>query len=70
VELLSAVRVSNPVEDKKHVGLIVEFYKVYWEVIGSDFHEMIQEAVRLGRLPTGVTKGLISLLHKDRGRVN
>jgi hypothetical protein len=67
VELLSAVRVSNPVEDKKHVGLIVEFY---WEVIGSDFHEMIQEAVRLGRLPTGVTKGLISLLHKDRGRVN
>jgi hypothetical protein len=48
-------------------GVIVEFYKVYWEVIGADFHEMIQEAIRLGRLPTGVTKGLISLLHKGGG---
>jgi hypothetical protein len=50
-------------------GVINKFYKVYWEVIGADYHEMILEAVWLGRIPTGVTKGLISLLHKGGERI-
>jgi hypothetical protein len=45
-------------------GVVIEFYKVFWELIGEEFHRMVLRAINLGRLPPGVTNGLISLLHK------
>ena len=42
----------------------MEFFKIFWEVIGGDFFQMIQENVNKGRLPPGVTQGKIALLYK------
>jgi hypothetical protein len=49
-------------------GVVIEFYKVFWDLIGEDYHKMILEAVSAGSLPRGVTNGLISLLYKEGGR--
>jgi hypothetical protein len=49
-------------------GILAEFYKIYWELIGDDYLNMISLAIQAGWLPTGVTKGLISLIHKGGER--
>ena len=45
-------------------GQAIDFYVKLWPVIGSDFHSMILDAIRLGKLPKGMNRGLIALLHK------
>jgi hypothetical protein len=49
-------------------GIITEFFKTYWEIIGDDYLIMIIEAVNRSHLPSGVTWGLISLLYKGGDR--
>jgi hypothetical protein len=36
--------------------------------MGSEYFEMIQESIRNGKLPAGITDGIISLLHKGGAR--
>lgn len=45
-------------------GLILEFYRTYWSLIGVDFWNMIMSSINQGQMPKGVTKGMIALLHK------
>jgi hypothetical protein len=45
-------------------GISAEFFKKYWEEIKADYLLMITRAVENKKLPPGVNKGLISLLHK------
>lgn len=49
-------------------GVITEFFKHYWDLIKVDYFLMITVAVEQQRLPPGVTRGLISLLHKGEAR--
>jgi hypothetical protein len=49
-------------------GIVIEFYKTFWDLFGEKYHRMILSAVESSRLPNGVTRGLISLLHKGGGR--
>ena len=49
-------------------GIVLEFYKVCWNFLGAEFTSMINESVREGRLPPGVTQGMIVLLHKGGDR--
>jgi hypothetical protein len=49
-------------------GVLTEFYKQYWSLIKQDYLEMVHTAVRLDHFPPGVTRGMISLLHKNRER--
>lgn len=49
-------------------GVITELYKALWHIIGSDYHQMIQEAIQNKQFHKGVTEGLIALLHKGGGR--
>jgi hypothetical protein len=49
-------------------GVLTEFFKVMWLVIGAEYLSMIQGAISNGLLPTGVTAGMIALLHKGGGR--
>lgn len=49
-------------------GITLEFFQCYWGLIGEDFAHMIQESIQKGRLPTGVTRGMITLLHKGGPR--
>jgi hypothetical protein len=45
-------------------GVITEFYKALWPVIGNDFLVMIQESVLAGRLPRRMNDGVIALIPK------
>jgi len=45
-------------------GFIIEFYKKFWYLIGSDFFNMIQESISNSALPTGMNRGTIALLYK------
>jgi hypothetical protein len=49
-------------------GIITEFYQTLWPVIGRDYWQMAQEAIRSGSFPKGVTEGVISLLYKGGTR--
>jgi hypothetical protein len=49
-------------------GVILEFYQVYWYLIGEDFRSMILHSIRTWKMPTGMTRGLIALLFKARNR--
>lgn len=51
-------------------GIVLEFYKVYWDTICIDFLRMITDSVQRGQLPAGVTHGMIALLHKGGSRQN
>lgn len=43
----------------------MNFFKIFWSHIGEDFCKMIRNAVSTGRFPSGVTKGLITLIPKS-----
>ena len=45
-------------------GIILEFYKVFWSILGAEYTTMINESIQEGRLPPGVNQGMIVLLHK------
>jgi hypothetical protein len=67
-EIEDALKSMKPGKSPGPDGILTEFYKIYWELIGDDYLIMISLAVQAGRLPTGVTKGLISLIHKGGER--
>jgi hypothetical protein len=50
-------------------GVTLEFYKVYWDLISKDYMAMLSLGYRSGRLHSGMTQGLISLLHKGGDRL-
>ena len=45
-------------------GMVTKFFKVYWDLIKTDYLKLVNEAIRCGKFPSGVTRGVISLLHK------
>ena len=49
-------------------GVLTEFFKEYWDTIKADYLEMINLAAENQQFPPGVTRGLISLLHKAETR--
>jgi uncharacterized coiled-coil protein SlyX len=51
-----------------HDGVITEFYKALWPIIGKEFLDMIQAALVNGRLPKGMNDGVISLIPKEGNR--
>ena len=63
-ELRTALWDMSPGKSPGPDGIVLEFYKVCWNFIGAEFTSMIAESVSAGRLPPGVTQGMIVLLHK------
>jgi hypothetical protein len=49
-------------------GIINEFYKMYWSVIGEDFVEVINEIEQDGQLAPNQNLGVITLLYKAGDR--
>ena len=45
-------------------GVALEFYLKLWPSIGPEFLSMIEHSLLVGRLPQGVNKGLIALIHE------
>ena len=52
----------------RHDGVVVEFYKSFWNLIGDDYLRMIHENISLGWLLAGLTQGMIALLHKRQAQ--
>ena len=46
-------------------GFSMNFFTLFWPLIGPDFHLMIQDSIITGRFPHGVTRGLITLIPKS-----
>ena len=49
-------------------GIILEFFKEFWTLIGGDYLEMITAAIKNGKLLPLDTKALIALLYKEGER--
>lgn len=63
-ELAEAVKIMKLRKSPSHDGVILEFYKIYWDLIGIDYLVMLSSGYLAGQLHPGMTQGLISLLHK------
>ena len=68
-ELADAVRAMQPGKSPGQDGVILEFYKIYWDLISTDFLSMLSSGYESGRLPAGMTQGLIALLQKGGDRL-
>jgi hypothetical protein len=67
-ELKNAIDDIQPSKSPGPDGLVLEFFRIYWDIIGLDYHRMILESISVGRFPNGVTAGMIALLHKGGER--
>jgi len=45
-------------------GVVLEFYKELWDVVGHNYWLMVSTTIRQGKIPIGFTQGLITLLSK------
>jgi hypothetical protein len=45
-------------------GVAILFFIQFWSIVGGDYHTMVVEVITFGKFYEGVTKGMITLLHK------
>ena len=48
-----------------HDGMPIEFFQLYWNSIGEDFHKMVNQSIEDGAFHEGITKRLIRLIPKE-----
>jgi len=48
----------------------LDFFFQFWDLIGDDYTAMLQSSIALGRFPSGMTSGVITLLFKEGDRAN
>jgi hypothetical protein len=49
-------------------GVVMKFFLNMWSIIGKEYTKMVQTTILRRYFPLGVTKGLITLLHKGGER--
>jgi hypothetical protein len=49
-------------------GIVLEFYKEFWDLIGEEYLQIIHNSIREGSFPPSVIAGMIALLHKGGTR--
>lgn len=64
-ELFSALQHMAPGKSPGPDGILTDFYKHFWKLLGNDFDQMIHQAIIDGALPFGMTHGLVPLIPKD-----
>lgn len=64
-ELHKAIKAMASGKSPGPDGVVVEFYKHFWGLIGNDFTQMVATAITNQKLPSDVNSGLIVLLPKD-----
>jgi len=45
-------------------GVAIQIFIQFWSIVGANYHKMMVEVITFGKFYEGVTKGLITLLHK------
>ena len=46
-------------------GILFEWYKKFWNIIGHDLHNVFLYSIKAGNLPTSCRQGVITLLPKN-----
>lgn len=69
-ELGKAREVMAKGKTPRHDGIPMEFFQKLWHIVGHDYHKMILTRIEKGALHEGVTKGLISLIPKEKDLKN
>lgn len=46
-------------------GVLSEFYVKFWDVLGQDFTQMIEQAILTNKLPPGINTRMVVFLFKD-----
>lgn len=64
--LLQMAKSRSPVPD----GITTEFFCKFWDLIGTEFIEMIQQSISTGRFPLCMTSGIIALIFKAGDRAD
>jgi hypothetical protein len=54
----------------RYDGISLEFFQQTWPYICLDYHAMILQGIEEGTLHEGITKGLISLIPKERDKAD
>lgn len=67
-ELKSAVNDMKSDKAPRLDGIVLEFYKCFWDMLGQDFLVIVRDSIQQGKYPPGVTHGMIALLHKGGER--
>jgi hypothetical protein len=68
-ELKKAMQAMASEKAPKPDGVMREFFKTYWDLVGPDDLSMVQLGLQTGMLPISVVRGLITLLHKEGNRL-
>ena len=68
-ELSEAVKAMKLGRSPGQDGVILEFYRVYWDLISKDYLAMLSLGYQSRRLYSGMTQGLILLLYKGGDRL-
>ena len=69
-EVLTALKGMYKNKSPGSDGLPAEFYLQFWDSLGSDLTEVLNEAYRTGSLTPSQRRGLISLIYKKGDRLN
>ena len=69
-EVLTALKGVSKNKSPGSDGLPAEFYLQFWNVLGSDLTEVLNEAYSTGFLSPSQRRGLISLIYKKGDRLN
>ena len=64
-ELLAATMSMVKGKAPRHDGIPIEFFQLYWNTIGEDYHKMVIQSMENGAFHEGITKELISLIPKE-----
>lgn len=67
-ELTTALRAMAAHKAPGKDGLTTEFYQKFWPLMMDDYMKMINESLATERFPSGVTCGVLTLLHKGGRR--
>ena len=67
-ELHKALLEMKPSKSLGSNGIIVDFYKCFWDIMGEEYMIMLEEGIRQGHLPNDMIQGTIALVHKGRKR--
>jgi hypothetical protein len=47
-------------------GVAIKIFIKFWSIVGVNCHKMVVEVITVGKFYEGITKGLITFLHKGR----
>jgi hypothetical protein len=69
-EISKAVKLQKPDKSPGEDGIVSEFYRHYWYLIGEDFESVVREIFDKKLLSESQNRGIITLMFKSGEREN